>query len=75
MNKISSLKDNQRNWIREEQEVADMVRNRFKDLFSTGFVSVPRKVWEISTWPKFLEAGEANTLNAEIIVQEVKDGL
>lgn len=75
MNKISSLKDNQGNWIREEQEVADMVRNGFMNLFSTGFVSVPRKVWAISTWPKFLEAGEANTLNAEIIVQEMKDGL
>lgn len=52
-----------------------MVRNGFMNLFSTGFVSVPRKVWAISTWPKFLEAGEANTLNAEIIVQEMKDGL
>ena len=58
-NKISCLKDDQGNWVRDEHGVVKLVRSGFVKLFSSNSVSVPRNHWVISCRPKALSQEEA----------------
>ena len=61
-NRIAYLNDNQGNWVHEEGEVASLIRKGFCDLFSTSVVSVQRSMWNILSWPCYLDEEEANGL-------------
>ena len=67
--------DNQGNWVHDEGEVASLIRKGFYDLFSTSAVSVQRSIWNIPSWPCFLNEEEANGLTLGVSMLEVKDGL
>ena len=52
-----------------------MIRKGFYDLFSTSVVSVQRNIWNIPSWPYFLNEEDANGLTMGVSMPEVKDGL
>ena len=74
-NRISSLQDNQGNWVHDEQEVAELVRSGFVSLFSSESVYVPWKPWVIPRWSKGLNLEEASVLAVVPTSREVKEGL
>ena len=71
-NRISSLQDNQGNWVHDEQEVAKLVRSGFVSLFSSESAYVPWKPWVIPHWSKGLNLEEASVLAVVPTSREVK---
>lgn len=74
-NKILCLKDSLGNWVQGESEIAELIRSRFINLFSTSVISVLRNGWSSSIWPSFLETEDKSNLCANLTKLEVKEGL
>nr|XP_023924685.1 uncharacterized protein LOC112036087 [Quercus suber] len=74
-NRIACLKDNQGNWVHDERKVASLIRQGFYDLFSTNVESVQRSIWNIPSWPCFLNEEDAIGLTVGVSMPEVKEGL
>ena len=57
MNRITCIQDNLGNWVEEEEEeVAEVIRKGYFDLFCFDKISAPRSVWIIPNWTThFLE--------------------
>lgn len=74
-NKIVYLKNNQGNWVHDENEIVALIRNGFINLFSTRAVSALRNAWSLSTWLSFIDDEDVSMLNANLTRQEVKKGI
>ena len=57
------------------EEDVSLIRDGFRDLFSSSAVNAPRSVWKISSWPKCLALEDMVHLIANLSIQEVKKGL
>lgn len=65
-NRVLCLKNNQGNWVHDENEIVALIRNGFINLFSTREVSAPRNAWSLTTWPSFIDNEDVSTLNANL---------
>ena len=65
-NKIVYLKNNQGNWVHDENEIVALIRNGFINLFSTRAVSALRNAWSLSTWSSFIDDEDVSMLNANL---------
>ena len=65
-NRIVCLKDNQGNWVHDENEIVALIRNGFISLFFTRAVSAPRNALSLTTWPSFIDDEDVSTLNANL---------
>ena len=74
-NNIVYLKNNQGNWVHDENEIVALIRNGFINLFSTRAVSALRNAWSLSTWLSFIDDEDVSMLNANLTRQEVKKGI
>ena len=46
-NLITCIQDNLGNWVEEEEEVAEVIRKGYSNLFCSDKISAPRSVWTI----------------------------
>ena len=61
--------------MQNEEEVSRLIRDSFIELFSSSALSAPRQIWEIHTWPRYIDLEEVAPLTLDVSIQEVKESL
>ena len=74
-NKILSIKDSMGEWIYQEEDVKDFVKNGYSDIYTTSFSSVPALPPRISPWQARLSEEEKDSINGEVLEEEIKAAL
>ena len=74
-NKILSIKDSMGEWIYQEEDVKDFVKNGYNDIYTTFFYSVPALPPRISPWQARLSEEEKDSISGEVSEEEIKVAL
>ena len=61
--------------MQNEEEMARLIRDGFKELFSSSALFAPRKIWEIHTWPRCINSKELAPFTLDVSIQEVRESL
>ena len=61
--------------MHNEEDIVALLRNEYKDLFSSSATSAQRAIWDIPTWPHCVPFEDSGQLISEINILEVKEAL
>ena len=74
-NKIRCIKDTVGNWLTEENEVKEYIRNGFKSLYTTE-LTVSARTLDVSTFSCcFLTSEDRAKIDCELSMEEIRSGL
>ena len=74
-NKIRCIKDTVGNWLTEENEVQEYIRNGFKSLYTTE-LTVSARTLDVSTFSCcFLTSEDRAKIDCELSMEEIRSGL
>uniref|UniRef100_A0A7N2LWE8 Reverse transcriptase n=1 Tax=Quercus lobata TaxID=97700 RepID=A0A7N2LWE8_QUELO len=62
-------------WVHDESEVKEVIRNGFAKLYSTSLCSAPRHIQSDSTWHACITDEDRDNLDAEVTDEEIRAGL
>ena len=74
-NKILAIKYLVGEWIYQEEDVKEFVKNGYSDIYTTSFSSVPALPPRISSWQARLSEEEKGSISGEGSEEEIKAAL
>ena len=71
-NKISAIKDRMEEWLHEENEVKEFIREGFSSIYTTSLLSASRLNPSILSWQAKLSEEEKRSISGEVTEEEIK---